>query len=307
MPGFYVSDVDANVVDMVDASGNWNFVEFDPLLPIELWLRIDATCPSKQRPTDFWAVIAKFRGLPKVRNFLWLVCHLRVLTNAEQLRRHMKNDGSCSLCGFPREDIDHVLRHCPVAISVRSQFEYFGRHESITQASLRLQNECVQSFGAIRSSNDALRRASRQGVRWQKPPKGWWKLNSDGATIFGSGLSSCSGVVRDEYGKWLIGFSQQISICSIVEAELWGVYEDLIRNYRSEVSTYSLVPYIVALLNRSWQVEIVNVLREGNQLANSMAKLDWLDDFIGHRFLAPPESVLQRLEEERGGMSFDAG
>ncbi|KAK8607777.1 hypothetical protein V6N13_046384 [Hibiscus sabdariffa] len=45
----------------------------------------------------------------------------------------------------------------------------------------------------------------------------------------------------------------------------------------------------------------------GNQLANSMAKLDWLDDFIGHRFLAPPESVLQRLEEERGGMSFDAG
>ncbi|KAK9043389.1 hypothetical protein V6N11_071734 [Hibiscus sabdariffa] len=62
---------------------------------------------------------------------------------------------------------------------------------------------------------------------WRKPPEGWWKLNSDGATASGSGLSSCDDVVRDEDGKWLIGFAQRIGICSIVEAELWAVYEAL--------------------------------------------------------------------------------
>ncbi|KAK8521288.1 hypothetical protein V6N12_005197 [Hibiscus sabdariffa] len=216
MPGHCVSNVDAKVVDMVDASGNWNFAEFGPLLPMKLRLRIAATCPPKQGLTD---------------------C---VLWN--------RTDTGC--------------------------FQgYSGRHESIAQASLRLQHECIQSLGATGSSNDVFRRANRQGVRWQKPPEGWWKLNSDGAAVSGSGLSSCGLLV-----VWSIGSRRLIiEVDSVVVA-------DLIRDYRSDVSTYSLVPHIAALLDRSRQVEIMHVLREGNQLADSMAKFDWLDDFIGHRF-----------------------
>ncbi|KAL4340242.1 hypothetical protein GQ457_08G020110 [Hibiscus cannabinus] len=64
---------------------------------------------------------------------------------------------------------------------------YCGRYESITQASLRLQQVCVQNIGVVVRSSDAGQSVSRQGIRWQKPPVGWWKLNSDGATALVQG------------------------------------------------------------------------------------------------------------------------
>ncbi|KAK9043792.1 hypothetical protein V6N11_072121 [Hibiscus sabdariffa] len=133
-------------------------------------------------------------------------------------------------------------------------------------------------MGATVRSNVVGRSGNRQGVKWQKPEVGWWKLNSDGATAAGSDLCSCGGVVRDDDGKWLIGFARQL----ILEVNN-TVVVDLIRNYNSDEPTFSLVPHIVALMNRSWQVETTHVLREGNELANSMAKLVCFDDFICHR------------------------
>ncbi|KAK8985696.1 hypothetical protein V6N11_068940 [Hibiscus sabdariffa] len=185
-------------------------------------------------------------------------------------------------------------------------------------------------MGAALRSNVAGRRANRPGIRWRKPSVGWWKLNSDGSTVVGSGLSSCGGVVRDADGKWLIGFTRRIGICTVVEAELWGVYEgllpawsigcvkliievdnavvvDLIHNYNSGESTFALVSHIVTLMNRSWQVEITHVLREGNDLADSMVKIAGVDDFICCRFLSPPDLVLQQLEEEHEGTPLDTG
>ncbi|KAK9047572.1 hypothetical protein V6N11_053411 [Hibiscus sabdariffa] len=230
----------AKVVDMLDVAGNWDFDHFEWLLPLDLRLRIAVTRPPEHGLIDrvlwtrtengrfqvrsayelrkgvqlglvepVWDAINRFRGLPKVQTFLWLVSHYWLLTNAERVRRHMTNDSSCALCGFPFEDIDHVLRHCPVATSIWSQFvrlacldeflamerkqwilvnltdackfianhidwdilfgsilwniwlrrnDYVfnggcGRHESIVQTSLRLQQECIQTMGAaVRSS-----------------------------------------------------------------------------------------------------------------------------------------------------------
>ncbi|KAL4336136.1 hypothetical protein GQ457_07G003110 [Hibiscus cannabinus] len=417
LPSHFVANMDARVVDMVDVSGNWNFAGFGHLLPMDLQLKIAAIRPPGQGLTDrvlwthtekgrfqvrsayevrtgvrfgpteaVWAVVNRFRGLPKIRTFLWLVCHSRILTNAERFRRHMTNDNSCPLCGSPVKDIDHMLQRCPVAISVWSQFVrsaylvefldmelkqwihvnltdarkyiathvdwdilfgsivwniwlrrndfvfngYSGRRESIDQVSLRCQQECIQHMGGALRSNVTGRRANRPGIRWRKPPVEWWKLNSDGSTVAGSGLSSCGGVVRDADGKWLIGFARRIGICTVVEAKLWGVYEgmlsawsigcvkliievdnavvvDLVRNYNCGESTFSLVSHIVTFMNRSWQVEITHVLREGNGLADSMAKIAGVDDFICCRYLSSPDLVLQQLEEEREGTPLDTG
>ncbi|KAL4283143.1 hypothetical protein GQ457_16G010650 [Hibiscus cannabinus] len=65
-----------------------------------------------------WRVIAAFRGWSKVRIFMWLACHERLLMNMERRRRHMTSDSSCTVCGAVSETVDHVLRQCPLAKAV---------------------------------------------------------------------------------------------------------------------------------------------------------------------------------------------
>jgi len=33
----------------------------------------------------------------------------------------------------------------------------------------------------------------------------------------------CEGVLRDDNGKWICGFSKWLGVCSAYVAELWGV------------------------------------------------------------------------------------
>ncbi|CAN1808083.1 Putative ribonuclease H protein At1g65750 [Linum perenne] len=65
-----------------------------------------------------WKSIWKWEGPNKVRHFLWLASHNKLMTNVERSRRRLTNDTSCSICGFQSEDLDHVLRRCPRAAQV---------------------------------------------------------------------------------------------------------------------------------------------------------------------------------------------
>ncbi|KAK8653119.1 hypothetical protein V6N13_127134 [Hibiscus sabdariffa] len=62
---------------------------------------------------------------------------------------------------------------------------------------------------------------------WLPPPLLWFKLNSDGARHKVSGFASCGGLIRDNMGQCIHGFVKFIRICSVVEAELWGLFVDL--------------------------------------------------------------------------------
>lgn len=35
------------------------------------------------------------------------------------------------------------------------------------------------------------------------------------------------GVIRDQVGNWLLGYSRHLGSCSILEAELWGIFEGI--------------------------------------------------------------------------------
>ncbi|KAK9010915.1 hypothetical protein V6N11_043782 [Hibiscus sabdariffa] len=70
-------------------------------------------------PTEqIWTTVSRFKGLPRIRYFLWLLCHGRILTNVERYRRHLTLDCCCSVCGDEWEDMDHIFRRCPVAYSI---------------------------------------------------------------------------------------------------------------------------------------------------------------------------------------------
>ena len=55
---------------------------------------------------------------------------------------------------------------------------------------------------------------------------GWAKLNTEGSCLGNPGI--CGGVVQDELGGWLGGFSSKIGITTSFLAKLWALRNGLI-------------------------------------------------------------------------------
>ena len=47
-------------------------------------------------------------------------------------------------------------------------------------------------------------------VRWEKPSSGWMKLNTDETANTSLGSAGGGGLIRDEWGNWVLGFSRKI-------------------------------------------------------------------------------------------------
>ena len=62
------------------------------------------------------------------------------------------------------------------------------------------------------SSSKAPNGRTSKPVRWEKPPIGWTKLNTNEASLDNSGVAGCGGIVRDERGNWVAGFARRIGI-----------------------------------------------------------------------------------------------
>ncbi|KAK8506642.1 hypothetical protein V6N12_073595 [Hibiscus sabdariffa] len=148
--GRYSATINASVKDMVDEFGQWRWHLFEHLIPTPIFLQIAAmkapfgirvpyqVCwgvnsnkwfsvrsdyevreGSRHGPTEqIWRTINRFKGLPRIRYFLWLLSHGLILTNVGRYRRHLTLDCRCSVCGDEWEDMDHIFRRCPVACSV---------------------------------------------------------------------------------------------------------------------------------------------------------------------------------------------
>ncbi|KAF7823562.1 heat shock 70 kDa protein-like [Senna tora] len=67
-----------------------------------------------------------------------------------------------------------------------------------------------------------------RSIVWDKPPARWVKLNVDGSVISKPDtISSCGGIIRNEEGHFVGGFTRNLGDCSITQAELWGIYSGL--------------------------------------------------------------------------------
>ena len=60
-------------------------------------------------------LIWKWRGPERVKTFLWLAMHDRLLTNVERVRRQITDIDMCEKCFLEKENTIHVLRDCPFA------------------------------------------------------------------------------------------------------------------------------------------------------------------------------------------------
>ena len=53
------------------------------------------------------------------------------------------------------------------------------------------------------------------------------KLNTDGSSLGNPGIAGGGGLIRDDYGRWIVGFSRRIGVTSCFLAELWALRDGL--------------------------------------------------------------------------------
>ncbi|KAL6533965.1 hypothetical protein OROHE_013798 [Orobanche hederae] len=64
-------------------------------------------------------------------------------------------------------------------------------------------------------------------TRWIRPPAGWFKQNTDASLVPSTGDAAAGGLIRDEDGIWVCGFSQRLKVQSINLAELLALRDGL--------------------------------------------------------------------------------
>lgn len=60
-------------------------------------------------------------------------------------------------------------------------------------------------------------------ISWQPPPPNHIKINTDGSHNQLSNFIACGGIIRDENGNWLCGFTKFLGYGDALLAELWGI------------------------------------------------------------------------------------
>ena len=151
----------------------------------------------------------------------------------------------------------------------------------------------------------------------------------DGACNELHGLVGCGGVVRNEDGQWVAGFSKRIGITSSFAVELWGLREGLklrcnlnVRYLEVEMDAKSIVEvlqnagyvnYVIShilddcrqLIKRFQNVCIKHCFRQANQCANGLARMSFslIADFLIYD--SPLVDILDVFEGDLNGMYFN--
>ena len=137
---------------------------------------------------------------------------------------------------------------------------------------------------------------------------------------------SCGGLLQDEYGNWIGGFSRRIGLANSFTAELWALRDGLLLcrqlnvqavaieldasaivdavNHQSAANTIvsSIMDYCKLLMNQFPQATINHVYGEANKSADWLAsyeqKLD--SDFV--LWNGPPVDLIPVLEADSRGL-----
>ncbi|CAN1831415.1 Putative ribonuclease H protein At1g65750 [Linum perenne] len=198
--------------------------------------------------TDSWKSIWKWSGPNRIRHFLWIAKHGRLLTNSERRRRHMANDSSCSLCNHPEENLIHILTpRCEAPIALKP-----GPEDWIT----------LNTDGAV---NQTSRRAIAGGLL----------RNEVGHCLmaFSANLGNCSITRAEMRGAiiglkiaWDLGFRRvELQLDSATAIALFSEEGNVTHHHSSEVLDFR------ELKGRDWVVSIRHTYREGNKAADHLA------------------------------------
>ena len=96
-------------------------------------------------------------------------------------------------------------------------------------------------------------------VKWERPQARWACLNTDGAVVGNPGQAGCGGLIRNEHGEWLGGFSWSDGCSNSFMAELWGLRDGINLCNEMQLSAVDVqldAKAVVQLLSNSSNVNI---------------------------------------------------
>lgn len=130
-------------------------------------------------------------------------------------------------------------------------------------------------------------------VKWEPPPRGWYKLNTDGACCTKESRGGLGGVIRNHRREWVIGFACSYPINKPVLLQLYALkaglqiavqqnFHPLIINTDSieilqmlkhDNALYTNIIYECrCLMQQMGRVEVEHTFREKNMLADALSK-----------------------------------
>ncbi|KAE8669301.1 hypothetical protein F3Y22_tig00112249pilonHSYRG00207 [Hibiscus syriacus] len=148
-----------------------------------------------------------------------------------------------------------------------------------------------------------------------KPPSGWYCLNTDASVTTVNGAGKIGGVIRNHDGGWEIGFSKNIGSSTVLQAELWGIYEGLLLaksialviEVNPRRNQLSLVRAIAKLCFSNWEVSFEWIPRSRNKVADKIAKLAPVEHFDLIQYALPPMEVADIVTLEANAATHDSG
>ncbi|KAE8723347.1 hypothetical protein F3Y22_tig00012493pilonHSYRG00039 [Hibiscus syriacus] len=118
--------------------------------------------------------------------------------------------------------------HDDLEIWKRQNDKLFTSYSFAPPDVLRCAHHWAKLYGLGSSSSPPTTRPTITSLVWRKPKSGWLCLNSNGSIHLSTGIGADAQVIRNEEGAWIYGFSKNVVHSSILQAELWGIYEGLL-------------------------------------------------------------------------------
>ena len=201
----------------------------------------------------------------------------------------------------------------------------FKRKSQNPNLSNEIVNQAVEFLCYVASPRSPTQVVTR-GIRWEKPAMGWKKLNTDGSVLGRIGQASCGGVVRDDNGCWIVGFTRHIGTTNCFAAKLWGLRDglslclslnisclvvvldakavvDVLRSYNYDNTIISpIMDDCRKLVSCFQQIQIKHYYRQANRCADLLAKIRVEQEIDFLNYLSPPVDFLQILQEDRNGL-----
>jgi len=320
-----------------------------------------------------WRLIWRLKIPQRMRFFIWLVAHDRLMTNSHRVKRRLATDPNCRICIHEEEDSLHILRDCRLAqeiwsnlipIDLRDNFytsplqAWLRRNLTTETPSIwptmftsttwwlwkwrnrrcfddsnfkpsnpssfirKRTEEIAQAFNKEHSfmRHHTSRSTTVSHIQWTPPPERWYKLNVDGASKGNPGAAGAGGIIRDQFGNWITGFTLNLGYCTSVKAELAALLQGLklakshgitklivhtdsqvvcnkLKKQHPKNKGYCfLVKQSQELLNLSdWDVKVEHCYRESNQAADLLANMGLAQSTASVILTGPPSSLRRIL------------
>lgn len=162
---------------------------------------------------------------------------------------------------------------------------------------------------------------------WNLHAQDWVKLNVDGSRNPLLESIAIGGVIRDHKKSWLGGFALNKGTGSVIEAELWGIFEGLKiawkagykkvvvesdsqnailllkKNTLANHPLFSIIQECKAIFENEWSCHILHIYRESNRVADRLACLGHSLELGLTLFEDPPTQISDVLENDFKGLS----